>query len=311
MNHARDRRWTEISRRAGGAARWRHSACGDRAPHDNAGLAQWSKTVVAETGGGPNGLATGPGGVFYLANNGGFEFHEDEQGIRPTVEAHDYSGGRLERVEPGNGAVQELYAETGTGFALKGPNDLVIDRQGGIWFTDLGKRRARDLDYGGVYYAASDGSHIVEVVQPILTPNGIGLSPDEATLYVAETEGGRLWAFDIEAPGRISAEPWPSPHGGRLLYTAGQSYQRYDSLAVEASGNICVATLVEGGISVISPAGELVEFVPMPDRYTTNICFGGRDMRTAYITLSQTGCLVAMDWPRPGRVPNFSNLGQN
>ena len=258
------------------------------------------KRVLAEPGGGPNGLALGPDGAFYVTNNGGFAFHEDADGVRPTVQAADYSGGRLERVDRRTGAVQVLYTENGSGLGLRGPNDLVVDRDGGIWFTDLGKRRERDLDYGGVYYAAADGSAIIEAAQPFLTANGIGLSPDESVLYVAETEGGRLWAFDLEAPGRIRKQPWPSPHGGRLVYTAGNSYERFDSLAVEASGNICVATLINGGISVISPAGDLVEFVAMPDRYTTNICFGGADMKTAYITLSQSGRLVAMDWPRAG-----------
>lgn len=62
-----------------------------------------------------------------------------------------------------------------------------------------------------------------------------------------------------------------------------------------------------GGISVISPSGELVDFVPMPDRMTTNICFGGPDLRTAYITLSLSGRLVAVDWPRPGLPLNFLN----
>ncbi len=262
--------------------------------------ADGSKRVLAEPGGGPNGLALGPDGAFYVTNNGGFAFHEDADGVRPTVQAADYSGGRLERVDRRTGAVQVLYTENGNGLGLRGPNDLVVDREGGIWFTDLGKRRARDLDYGGVYYAAADGSAIIEAAHPFLTANGIGLSPDESVLYVAETEGGRLWAFDLEAPGRIRKQPWPSPHGGRLVYTAGNSYERFDSLAVEANGNICVATLINGGISVISPAGDLVDFVAMPDRYTTNICFGGADMKTAYITLSQSGRLVAMDWPRAG-----------
>ncbi|MCB2011911.1 MAG: SMP-30/gluconolactonase/LRE family protein [Geminicoccaceae bacterium] len=264
--------------------------------------------VISQTGGGPNGLARGADGAFYVTNNGGFEFHHDEHGIRPTVEAKDYAGGRLERVDAATGEVRRLYDDIGNGHALRGPNDLVIDRDGGIWFTDLGKRRERDLDYGAIYYAAGDGSSIEEVIQPFISANGIGLSPDEKTLYVAETEGGRLWAFDIEAPGRVRKHPWPSPHGGRLVYTAGGSFQRYDSLAVEADGNICVATLMDGGISVISPSGDLVEFVVMPDRYTTNICFGGADMRTAYITLSQGGQLVAVEWPRPGLKPNFSGL---
>lgn len=270
--------------------------------------ADGTKSVLAEPGGGPNGLAIGPDGAFYVTNNGGFEFHEDSDGVRPTVQAADYSGGRLERVDAETGAVRVVHAETGNGHRLRGPNDLVVDRQGGIWFTDLGKRRTRDLDYGGVYYAAADGSAISEAVHPFLTANGIGLSPDETVLYVAETEGGRLWAFDLEAPGRVRKQPWPSPHGGRLVYTAGNSYERFDSLAVEASGNICVATLINGGISVIAPSGELVDFVPMPDSYTTNICFGGPNLETAYITLSQSGRLVAMDWPRAGLKLNFLNV---
>jgi len=267
-----------------------------------------TRRILAEPGGGPNGLAVGPDGAFYVTTNGGVEFYEDADGVRPTVQAADYSGGRLERVDAGTGAVLALYRETGEGQPLKGPNDLVVDREGGIWFTDLGKRRARDLDYGGVYYATADGSFITEAVHPFMTANGIGLSPDESVLYVAETESARLWAFDLEAPGRIEKQPWPSPHGGRLVYTAGHRYERFDSLAVEASGNICVATLINGGISVISPAGELVAFVPMPDRYTTNICFGGKDLKTAYVTLSQSGRLVALDWPRAGLALNFSGL---
>ena len=77
-------------------------------------------------------------------------------------------------------------------------------------------------------------------------------------------------------------------------------YQRFDSLALEENGNICVATLVRGGISVFSPKGELLEFHEAPEPYCTNICFGGPDLKTAYITLSGTGRLIAVDWPRPG-----------
>ena len=77
-------------------------------------------------------------------------------------------------------------------------------------------------------------------------------------------------------------------------------YQRFDSLAVDAAGNICVATLITGAISVISPHGAVLRQVMTGDPMTTNICFGGRDRRTAFITLSGRGELVAMDWPEPG-----------
>jgi gluconolactonase len=198
-----------------------------------------------------------------------------------------------------------VHAGVGT-QPLRGPNDIVFDRTGGMWFTDLGKTRARDMDRGGVYYASADGCSILEAVYPMLTPNGIGLSPDERRLYVAETHPGRLWAFDLEAPGRIKPRPFPSPNGGELV--AGlPGFQLFDSLAVDAGGNICVATLFNGGITVISPDGKEIEHVPMPDIYTTNICFGGPGLRTAYVTLSLSGRLVALDWPRPGHPLNFLN----
>jgi gluconolactonase len=254
------------------------------------------RQVVARTGGGPNGAAIGPDGRCYVCNNGGFRWHED--GTRPIGQAEDYSGGRIEAVDLATGRVEVIYRESDQG-PLRGPNDIVFDGQGGFWFTDLGKSRARDRDHGGVYYARADGTKIIEVAYPLITPNGIGLSPDGNRLYVAETVPGRLWAFDITGPGEIRRQPWPSPHGGSLIAGVG-GYRQFDSLAVDAAGNICIATLFEPAITVISPDGARVERVPMPDLYTTNICFGGPDLRTAYITLSTSGRLVAMEWPRPG-----------
>ncbi len=254
--------------------------------------------VVAHTGGGPNGLAVGPDGAFYVCNNGGFAWRLEDNLFRPAMVASDYVSGRIERVDPDTGAVSVLYDRCGT-QKLNGPNDIVFDAHGGFYFTDLGKTRARDRDHGVIYYALADGSKIVEVAFPCLTPNGIGLSPDGRVLYVAETEPARLWAFDITEPGVVRKQGWPSPNGGRLVAGLG-GFQRFDSLAVEAGGNVCVATLVTGCISVFAPDGRLVRQVAMPDPVTTNICFGGADLRTAYVTLSGTGQLVAMDWAEAG-----------
>jgi gluconolactonase len=254
--------------------------------------------VIAHTGGGPNGLAVGPDGAFYVCNNGGFQWRTQDNLLRPAGPASDYTGGRIERIDPASGAVTTLYDHCGP-HKLLGPNDIVFDGLGGFYFTDLGKARARDRDWGGVYYALADGSRITEVVHPILTPNGIGLSPDGRTLYVAETETARLWAFDILAAGILAKAPFPSPHGGSLMAGLG-GFQRFDSLAVDAQGNICVATLINGCVSVISPEGGLIKQVPMPDMFCTNICFGGPDRRTAYLTLSGTGQLIATPWDTPG-----------
>ena len=262
--------------------------------------------IVAHTGGGPNGAAIGPDGRCYVCNNGGFKWHEETGIRRPILQAEDYGGGRIERVDLETGAVEVLY--TGAeGVTLRGPNDIVFDAHGGFWFSDLGKVRARDWDRSGVWYGRADGSGLKEVVFPMITANGVGLSPEGDRLYVAETQTGRLWAFEITGPGEIRRDPWPSPHGGRLLANA-PGYQNFDSLAVDADGNICVATLFSGGITVISPDGKVLDFVEFPDPYTTNICFGGPDLRTAYVTLSMTGRLVAMDWPRPGLRLNYQTL---
>ena len=261
--------------------------------------------VVAAPGGGPNGAAIGPDGKCYLCNNGGFEWTERRGRIYPGDQAGDYRTGRIERIDLDTGAVEVLY-EAADGVRLRGPNDLVFDAEGGFWFTDHGKTRSRERDRTGVFYAKADGSFIEEVIFPLEAPNGIGLSPAEDELYVAETPTGRLWAFPLSAPGRLSGERADRPDGGRLV-RGREGYFLFDSLAVDAVGNVCVATIIDGGISVLSPTGGEPRFVPLPDRITTNICFGGEHLKTAYVTLSSTGQLVSIPWESPGLPLNFLN----
>ena len=239
-----------------------------------------TKSTVAELGGGPNGAAIGPDGAVYVCNNGG-----GEQGSEVG-----YSGGRIQRVDLATGAFESIYTEC-AGHALVAPNDLVFDEAGGFWFSDLGRRFGRMERPGGVYYAQPDGSSIEEISFP-LNANGVGLSPDRRTLYVAETVAGRLWSWPVVRPGCLGGE--------RNLVVGLPGYQLFDSLAVEENGNVCVATLINGGITVVTPEGK-AEHVPVEgDPYVTNICFGGEDLRTAYITLSKTGRVLVCQWPRPG-----------
>lgn len=259
--------------------------------------------VVAAVGGGPNGAALGPDGKIYVCNNGGFEWHEADGMLLPGLTPASYSGGSIQRVDPRTGAVETLYTHC-DGEPLKGPNDIVFDTHGGFWFTDNGKRYARTEDVGAVYYARTDGSFIAERIYPRSHANGIALSPDGATLYVAETMVGRVWQFEVVAPGEVIVPPGllnPSA----LLYGA-PGFDLYDSMAVEAGGNICVATLGRGGITVLSPEGAVVEHVPMPDPATTNIAFGDPDLQTAFVTLSASGKLARTRWPRPGLPLNFA-----
>ncbi|MFP6746415.1 MAG: SMP-30/gluconolactonase/LRE family protein [Alphaproteobacteria bacterium] len=261
--------------------------------------------IIAKTGGGPNGAALGPDGKCYICNNGGFNWGTDDGILHTTGQADDYVSGSIQRIDLESGALETLYTEC-NGNRLNGPNDIVFDGQGNFWFTDLGKARDREMDRGVIYYARSDGSLIVEAIRPLNMPNGIGLSPGDGRLYVAETDAGRLLAWDIVGEGEVAKKPWPAVGFGDLIM-APEGNVRFDSLALEASGNICVATLMTGGITVAAPTGGIVEFIPLPDIMTTNICFGGPDLQTAYITLSGAGRLISMPWPRPGLPLHFLN----
>ena len=254
--------------------------------------------VIATLGGGPNGAAMGPDGDIYVCNNGGFKWHDRNGLLFPGEQPDDYSGGRIERVNLATGAVSTVYTHC-QGNPLRGPNDIVFDKQGGFWFTDHGKNRPRAKDRTGVYYATIDGSHIEEAIFPLEAPNGVGLSADETELYVAETPTGRVWAFEISSPGKL--------RGNRRMLAQIPDYHMFDSLAVDSEGNVCVATLITGGITIHAADGSQARLLETPDILTTNICFGGPDLKTAYITLSATGKLMSMPWHCPGLPLNFLN----
>ena len=260
------------------------------------------KQTVVETGGGPNGAAIGPDGAIWITNNGGAFEWLDNQGLTipgPTPASH--KGGSLQRFDLKSGKLTTVY-DACEGRPLWGPNDLVFDRHGGVWFTDHGCGTPEGRKYGGLYYAKTDGSHISRQRDHLISPNGVGLSPDETVVYAADTQLGRLWAFDVAEPGVLAPGPGFAP--GRVVCNL-PDYQLLDSLAVEAGGKVCVATIINGGITAFDPDGSTEHFA-FPDLICTNICFGGADMRDAWITASSTGKLFKARWPRPGLKLNFN-----
>jgi gluconolactonase len=256
-----------------------------------------SKHSVAKPGGGPNGLAIGPGGELFVCNNGGnFEFREIEGLLIPGHTPESHKGGRIERVNISTGKVEVLY-DSCDGVKLQAPNDLVFDKTGGFWFTDHGSNNARHRTHGALCYARADGSKISRVLGELTSPNGVGLSPDEKTVHYAETIPGRLWSLPLTAPGTPAPVPGFTPANFENFYP-GLAY--FDSLGVQADGAVCVATIFAGGISTFWPDTKKFEHTALPDLVVTNICWGGKDMKTAYVTMSSTGKLVSVPWRSPG-----------
>jgi gluconolactonase len=254
--------------------------------------------VVADCGGGPNGSAIGPDGKVWITNNGGcFDWIDLGELLIPGGVPDGWAGGSIQRVDLATGQVETVYTHC-DGRPLRAPNDLVFDAHGGFWFTDHGVRLERSSDLTGVFYATADGTSITEVLHPLEAPNGIGLSPAGDRLYVAETHTGRVYAWDVPEPGVATGAGLLAPHGELLAGLPG--LQLLDSLAVDGRGNVCVGTLSNGGITVISPDGASVQHLPVDDLLVTNVAFGGPDLRTAYVTASGTGRLLAFDWPVPG-----------
>lgn len=158
-------------------------------------LPDGKQQIIAELGGGPNGAAIGPDGACYVVNNGeAFKFPdswEDEGRMRFP---DSYSGGRVQRVDLKTGAFSTVY-DGCDGKPLNAPNDIVFDSTGGLWFTCFGFSDGETRRLGGIYYARPDGLKIVRHRSEQISPNGIGLSPDETTVYWADSMLQRLWAL--------------------------------------------------------------------------------------------------------------------
>jgi gluconolactonase len=261
-------------------------------------------------GAGPNGAAIGPDGFMYVCNNGGFWWHEVGDGMwvpqdpaTGAIQPPHYTTGSIDRVDLGTGTITTVYTQC-DGVNLCGPNDLVFDSAGGFWFTDMGKSRPGVQDHGAVFYAKPDGSSIWRVPGNFNTANGVGLSPDESVLYVSETLGGRVWAIELAGPGRVSDANeirFIENHPGKCLVN---SLSYFDSLAVQADGRPVVAAL-GSGLCVVEPDGSGHRFVEFEDAMVTNIAFGGPALTTAFVTLSGSGRLVALEWEAPGRALAF------
>lgn len=164
------------------------------------------------------------------------------------------------------------------GKKLNGPNDLWIHPNGSIYFTDpLYKRnywtRDPEMQQDGqhLYYISPDRKTVLRIDDDLVQPNGIIGSPNGKLLYVADIRAGKTYAYDIQPDGSLKNK--------RLFCSMGS-----DGMTMDEKGNIY---LTGKGVTVFNPAGEQIEHIPVDANWTANVCFGGKDMKTLFITASQ------------------------
>ena len=229
--------------------------------------------------------------IYKLDSNGEFSVFRDVTGRANGLMFNN--GGNLVSCEGGNFKVTEMDAEGNVigvlaekynGKPFNSPNDLVVDKKGGIYFTDprFGSDKTLNQDIEAVYYIKANGE-IIRVAENRTKPNGIILSPDEKLLYVADTFSQYVWAFDVNEDGTLTNErnfcELRLPESKENLRVPTDSGA--DGMTIDKPGNLYVTTRI--GVQIFDSNGKQLEILNVPER-PTNCTFGGEDLKTLYIT---------------------------
>lgn len=241
-----------------------------------------SSSVFSSPGGGPNGMARGVDGCLYVANNGGIGWKDGKADPEAQKEQS-----RIERIGS-DGSVTVLYTQCGD-QPLMSASDMVVDRNGTLWFTDPGVGDIKE-PRGRVYRAEPDGSSIREVSSGCQWPNGLALTPGGTHLVVAETGARAVFIYEV-----LDDRLGPRQKFGDLP----KGYYP-DGVCFDADGNLLVAGTFGGAVVVFDPDGQQIHFMELEDPLTTNVAFSGPDNDEALVTQARTGSVLRVKWSRPG-----------
>ena len=172
-----------------------------------------------------------------------------------------------------------VLADAYRGNKLNSPNDLWIDPRGGVYFTDprYGSQDGLEQDGFHVYYLPPDGEELVRVVDDLIKPNGVVGTADGKLLYVADADGDKTYVYRIQADGSLSNRKLTAPMGS-------------DGLTLDERGNLY---LTRGDVHVYSAEGQKIATIEVPEG-PANVCFGGDDRRTLFITARKSLYSVRM-----------------
>jgi gluconolactonase len=171
------------------------------------------------------------------------------------------------------------------GKKLNGPNDLWVDPKGGVYLTDpfykrdYWTRTEKEIEEENVYYLTPNRSELRMVMDGFVRPNGIVGTPDGKYVYIADIGAGKTYRFSIQQDGSLT---------GRTLFAEMGS----DGLTIDSRGNIY---LTGKGVTIFNPDGGQVGHIDVPEPWTANVCFGGKDRKTLFITASKSVYTMRMN----------------
>ena len=193
----------------------------------------------------------------------------------------DHTGHNILRIDPKTRKLEVFAHER----RMNQPNDLAISTDGTLWASDPDWKGST----GQLWRIDRDG-RITQIATGMGTTNGIEVSPDDRTLYVNESVQRKVWAFDIKSDGTLDRK--------RLLI----EFPDYslDGMRCDVDGNLYIIRHGKGTVAMVSPAGKLLREIDVLGRSPTNVCFGGKDGRTCYVTEADKGRIVQFQTERPG-----------
>ena len=219
---------------------------------------------------------------FRLKQTNGLTFDEDG-----NIFACDYGIGAILKISPTGKT--EIYANGYEGKKFNRPNDLALDPNGNLYFTDP-KSYGKDKPDGVVYMIKYKTKNVIPVAEELCFPNGIAFSLDAKNLFVSESAQNRILKFDVDKNGRLSNKnvfielPGGDP----------------DGIAFDENGNLYAAHFGGGHIFVISPNGQIVDSIKTPGKKPSNVEFGGKDFKTLFITEDETNSVYKANIEIPG-----------
>lgn len=196
--------------------------------------------------------------------------------------------GRLAKIDVKSKQVMPL-ADTYEGNRFNAPNDLVIDRSGGVYFTDphFGAPESRPQDKLAVYYRSATGN-VTRLIDDLPAPNGVILAPDEKTLYIIPSLQKEMLAYPVCVPGK--------PGAGRVFCTLAQpeglTGKGGDGLTIDTLGNLYITSPL--GVQVFDPAGKPLGIIKFPEQ-PANVTFGGQHNQTLFATARTSLYAVEME----------------